>query len=206
MASTGSLTFVFNLNANAALVLGIIPPVIYLGLCFKLKTDTQINIAAVMSIIYAFLMLVVTMSIIGELYSKRFNFMQTRAPLLYGLENLCRRSACPEILHIFFSLSSGAMVVDKTILTPSSMFVVVMAIIYIVTAIMHPQEINLLFYGLLYILCIPSAYLLLTIYSMVNMNNVSWGTRESKPAAGAAKPGATTPQTKAQKGRHQIYD
>ncbi|XP_041949291.1 chitin synthase chs-1-like [Alosa sapidissima] len=38
-------------------------------------------------------------------------------------------------------------------------------------------------------LCIPSGYLLLAIYSMVNMNNVSWGTRESagpKPAASAA--------------------
>lgn len=102
----------------------------------------------------------------------------------------------------------GAMVAEKTILTPSSMFVVVMAIIYIITGIMHPQEIHLLFYGFLYILCIPSAYLLLTIYSMVNMNNVSWGTRESKPAAGAAKPGATTPQTNAQKAKntfHQLF-
>ena len=93
---------------------------------------------------------------------------------------------------------------DKTILTPSSLFVVIMAIIYIITALLHPQEIQLVFHGFLYILCIPSAYLLLTIYSMVNMNNVSWGTRETKPAAGASKSEATKPKTTAQKGRHQF--
>ncbi|XP_038581359.1 chitin synthase chs-2-like [Micropterus salmoides] len=153
----GSLTFIFKIEANAALVLAVLPPLIYLILCFKLKSDTQITIAAVLSIIYAFIMLVVTMSIIG------------------------------------------AMVREQTILTPSSIFVIAMAFIYIITAIMHPQEIQLVFHGLLYILCIPSAYLLLTIYSMVNMNNVSWGTREAKPAAGL--PADTTPQTTAQKAK-----
>uniref|UniRef100_A0A3Q3N780 chitin synthase n=1 Tax=Labrus bergylta TaxID=56723 RepID=A0A3Q3N780_9LABR len=133
-----SLSFVLNMDASWALILAVIPPIIYLILCFKLKSDTQITIAGIMSIIYAFLMLVVTMSIIG------------------------------------------AMVRDKTILTPSSIFVVSMAIIYITTAVLHPQEIQLVFHGFLYIICIPSAYLLLTIYSMVNMNNVSWGTREDE--------------------------
>lgn len=96
------------------------------------------------------------------------------------------------------------MVKDKTILTPSSIFVIAMAMIYIITALLHPQEIQLVFHGFLYIICIPSAYLLLTIYSMVNMNNVSWGTRETKPAAGAVQPQATTPQTTGQKGRCQV--
>uniref|UniRef100_A0A671XER4 chitin synthase n=1 Tax=Sparus aurata TaxID=8175 RepID=A0A671XER4_SPAAU len=153
----GSFTFIVSIDGTVALVLAVIPPAIYLGLSFKLKADTQIQIAAIMSIIYAFLMLVVTMSIIGS------------------------------------------MVKDKTILTPSSLFVVIMAIIYIITALLHPQEIQLVFHGFLYILCIPSAYLLLTIYSMVNMNNVSWGTRETKPAAGASKSEATEPKTTAQK-------
>ncbi|KAG7233856.1 hypothetical protein INR49_006488 [Caranx melampygus] len=156
----GSLNFVFDIHAAGALVIAVIPPAIYLGLCFKLKADTQITIAAVMSIIYAFLMLIVSLSIIGS------------------------------------------MVEDKTILTPSSMFVIVMASIYVITAIMHPQEFHLVFYGFLYIICIPSAYLLLTIYSMVNMNNVSWGTRETKPPGGARAAAVATPQTKAQKARN----
>ncbi|XP_015253842.1 PREDICTED: uncharacterized protein LOC107100010 [Cyprinodon variegatus] len=156
----GSLSFLLDINTGIALVISVIPPAIYLGLCFKLKTDTQITIAAVMSIFYAILMLVVTMSIIG------------------------------------------AMVKEKTILTPSSIFIVAMSIIYIVTALMHPQELPLVFYGLLYIICIPSAYLLLTIYSMVNMNCVSWGTREAKPAAGAGTPGTSVQQTQSEKAKN----
>ncbi|MEQ2160284.1 hypothetical protein GOODEAATRI_032034, partial [Goodea atripinnis] len=66
-----------------------------------------------------------------------------------------------------------SLVKEKTILTPSSICVLAISIIYIVTALMHPQELPLVFYGFLYIACIPSAYLLRTIYSMVNMNSVS---------------------------------
>ncbi|MEQ2216248.1 hypothetical protein XENOCAPTIV_013120, partial [Xenoophorus captivus] len=155
----GTLSFLLNIPAAAALVISVIPPAIYLGLCFKLKADTQITIAAVLSVLYAFLMMVVTMFIITS------------------------------------------MVKEKTILTPSSIFIVAMSIIYIVTALMHPQELPLVFYGILYIACIPSAYLLLTIYSMVNMNSVSWGTRETKPAAEAATTVTTVHQTKLQKAK-----
>jgi len=54
-----------------------------------------------------------------------------------------------------------------------------MVALYIITAALHPQEFSLVIYGLLYFLCIPSGYLLLAIYSIVNMNNVTWGTRET---------------------------
>lgn len=88
------------------------------------------------------------------------------------------------------------MVKDQTILTPSSLFLIFLALFYVITALLHPQEIGLVFYGFIYIICIPSAYLLLSIYSMVNMNNVSWGTRETAPAA---RDEAASP-TKAEKG------
>lgn len=38
---------------------------------------------------------------------------------------------------------------------------------------------GMIIYGLMYFICIPSGYLLLTIYSLVNMHIVTWGTRES---------------------------
>jgi len=69
--SPGSLTFIVTLDNNSALVLSVIPPAIYLVICFNVKSNTQIQIAAFMSVIYAFLMLVVSMTIIGESYSKR---------------------------------------------------------------------------------------------------------------------------------------
>ncbi|XP_029023432.3 chitin synthase chs-2-like [Betta splendens] len=158
----GSLNFIFSLNSIGALVLAVIPPAIYLGLCFKLQANTQILIAGILSVMYAFLMLVVTLSIIGS------------------------------------------MVEQQTILTPASMFVIVIAVIYVVTALLHPQEFRLLFYGVLYIVCIPSAYLILIIYSMVNMNNVSWGTRETNPTAGAERPAAKAQLTTAEKAKNTL--
>uniref|UniRef100_A0A3B3UBJ4 chitin synthase n=1 Tax=Poecilia latipinna TaxID=48699 RepID=A0A3B3UBJ4_9TELE len=155
----GSLSFILEIPSPVALIIAVIPPAVYLGLCFKLKADTQITIAGILSVAYAFLMVVVAISIIASIIK------------------------------------------EKTILTPSSIFTVAMSIIYIVTALMHPQELPLVFYGLLYIICIPSAYLLLTIYSMVNMNSVSWGTRESKPTPGAAVTAVSAVQAKTKKGR-----
>ncbi|KAL0177069.1 hypothetical protein M9458_025963, partial [Cirrhinus mrigala] len=71
------------------------------------------------------------------------------------------------------------MVKQGTFITPTGLFLVSGAILYMVTAILHPQECTLIIYGLMYFICIPSGYLLLTIYSLVNMHIVSWGTRET---------------------------
>uniref|UniRef100_A0A3B5A0I7 chitin synthase n=1 Tax=Stegastes partitus TaxID=144197 RepID=A0A3B5A0I7_9TELE len=156
----GCLTVLLDIHPNAALVLAVIPPAIILGISFKIKSDTQIIIAAVMSTLYAFIMMIAAIVVIGN------------------------------------------MIKDQTILTPSSIFLIALMCFYTVTALLHPQEVGVVIYGFLYIICIPSAYLLLAIYSMVNMNNVSWGTRETAPPPGAAKPAAAAPQTTLQKGTY----
>ncbi|XP_046875154.1 chitin synthase chs-1-like isoform X1 [Hypomesus transpacificus] len=150
LMTAGSFSFVFNIHPNDSLFIAVVPPTIYFILCFKLKSDTQITIAAVMSVFYAFLMLGTGLSIVGS------------------------------------------MVEEQTIWTPSGLFIICTLLLYTITAILHPQEAPLAIYGLLYFICIPSAYLLLAIYSMVNMNNVSWGTRET---AGAGKQAAKPPKT-----------
>ncbi|XP_076130873.1 chitin synthase chs-1-like [Alosa pseudoharengus] len=129
----GSFSFVFGVSPNLALALAIVPPVIYLVLCYKLSTNTQITIAALMSIFYAFLMTVSILSIIGD------------------------------------------MVLEGTFMTPSGLFFISIVSMYLITALFHPTQFHLIVHGFLYMLRIPSGYLLLAIYSMVNMNNVSWG-------------------------------
>ena len=49
--------------------------------------------------------------------------------------------------------------------------------------ILHPQEFACLPMGVIYYITIPSMYLLLMIYSIFNLNNVSWGTREVPKSA-----------------------
>ncbi|KAJ7987414.1 hypothetical protein DPEC_G00326240 [Dallia pectoralis] len=149
---SGCFRIAFKIEANTALVLAVVPPVIYLILCFKLNSDTQINIAAVLCVCYAFLMIATALSIIGN------------------------------------------MVTENTIWTPSALFLLFLILINVITAALHPKEFSLIIYGFIYFICIPSGYLLLTIYSMVNMNNVSWGTRETGGPAAAKPPTKTITQ------------
>ncbi|XP_049418459.1 chitin synthase 1 [Epinephelus fuscoguttatus] len=134
----GAFQFVFKISGTLSIIIASIPPVFYIIVCFIAKPNTQITIAGIMSVLYAFLMTASLFSIIGD------------------------------------------MVIQGTFLTPTGLFLVSMTIMYAVTAILHPEECGMIIYGLMYFICIPSGYLLLTIYSLVNMHIVSWGTRESK--------------------------
>ncbi|KAM4694876.1 chitin synthase chs-2-like [Discoglossus pictus] len=137
----GAFSVLFHWSNNISLVIAIAPPALYIGVCYLAKPSTQLSIAAVLSVIYAFLMTATFLCIIN------------------------------------------GMVKDNTFVTPTGIFLISMGLIYVITALLHPQEFSLLIYGLLYIICVPSGYLLLTIYSLVNMHIVSWGTRETvKPA------------------------
>ncbi|EDO44996.1 predicted protein, partial [Nematostella vectensis] len=57
----------------------------------------------------------------------------------------------------------------------STLYLGGLAGIFMVAALMHPTEAYCLINGLWYLLCLPSGYLLLTIYSVVNMTDRSWG-------------------------------
>ncbi|CAG9784364.1 unnamed protein product [Diatraea saccharalis] len=69
-------------------------------------------------------------------------------------------------------------IIEDGWLAPSSIFTVLVFGSFFVTGALHPQEINCLLYLLVYYITIPSMYMLLIIYSLCNLNNVSWGTRE----------------------------
>ncbi|CAG5082997.1 Oidioi.mRNA.OKI2018_I69.PAR.g10253.t1.cds [Oikopleura dioica] len=62
--------------------------------------------------------------------------------------------------------------------SPSFMFFVAMAGIHIVAAILH-WDFYALLCGVVYFLFIPSCFIFLQIYSIANLNDCSWGTRQA---------------------------
>ncbi|KAF8781911.1 Chitin synthase chs-2 like protein [Argiope bruennichi] len=62
--------------------------------------------------------------------------------------------------------------------SPSAIFLIALSGSFFIAAVLHPQEFWCVVPGLLYFLSIPSMYLLLIIYSLINLNVVTWGTRE----------------------------
>ncbi|GAB6026180.1 hypothetical protein CHUAL_012391 [Chamberlinius hualienensis] len=62
--------------------------------------------------------------------------------------------------------------------SPSFIFFIMLSGSFLIAAFLHPQEFHCVVPGFLYYLSIPSMYLLLIIYSLINLNDVTWGTRE----------------------------
>jgi len=58
---------------------------------------------------------------------------------------------------------------------PATWYLFALSAVFVLTALLHGAEgINLIHF-LWYMLCLPSGYLLLTIYSVANLTDRSWG-------------------------------
>lgn len=55
---------------------------------------------------------------------------------------------------------------------------------FFLAAALHPQEFGCVIHCFIYMLALPSMFILLNIYSLLNMNIVSWGTREAVTKSG----------------------
>lgn len=65
-------------------------------------------------------------------------------------------------------------------LAPSSLLFFIVAIQLTVAGLLHPQEVTCLLCGIIYYITVPSMYMLLIIFSVFNVHNVTWGTRDTK--------------------------
>ncbi|VDN06264.1 unnamed protein product [Thelazia callipaeda] len=79
------------------------------------------------------------------------------------------------------------------IMSPHSIFLLFVIGSFFTAATLHPLEFTCITPGILYFLAIPCMYMLLPIYSLCNLNNIAWGTRENttaqKKSCTKSKPG-----------------
>ena len=68
--------------------------------------------------------------------------------------------------------------IEGSVTSPSVIFIILLVFVFLVAAIMHPEEFGCVIPGALYFICIPAGYLVLNIYFLCNLHIVSWGTRE----------------------------
>ncbi|CAN8004853.1 unnamed protein product, partial [Ixodes hexagonus] len=99
-------------------------------------------------------------------------------------------SAAYVLLMMAVVVGIALQVQEDGMASPSSIFLVATAVSFLLAALIHPREFSCVIHGLLYFLLVPSMYLILVLYSIINLNVVSWGTREGKQSA------ATTDQKK----------
>lgn len=95
-----------------------------------------------------------------------------------------------KILSAFYGLVVAAVMINLVVtfatgievkLSLQNAFFIFLVGCVILAGFLHPREIYCLLAGPIFLLLTPSMSILLTLYSIINMNAVSWGTRDSSP-------------------------
>lgn len=110
-------------------------------------------------------------------------------------------SAMYAVIMMAVIVGTTIQIAEDSWTSPNAIFLMLLVIIFSIAACVHPQEFWCIVPGLLYFLCIPSGYLLLIIYSLTNLNIVSWGTREVEKKKPVNKGGALKSKEEEEKAR-----
>ena len=137
------------------IVLGIIS-VLYGVICIYATQKTQLGIAKILTLVFSIIMAVVISGILSD----------TIDSVITGDEGMNSEHTNHTSHHFRFPTDISAV------------YVGVFAVTFIIAGVLHFNEIFCLFHFIWYLLCLPSGYLFLMIYSVCNINNRSWGTRE----------------------------
>ncbi|XP_046329410.2 uncharacterized protein LOC124113184 isoform X1 [Haliotis rufescens] len=148
----------------------------FIFICLYTSDKTQILTAKLLTVIYA---MVMTALVVGATIQIADNFNQLKSDDGTGFqvstENLFVSDNGSGIPH-----SVKSFLGSSTSVSPTTIYLSSIASVFIVAALLHPKEMLCLIYGICYLPCLPSGYLLLMIYSVCNITDRSWGTREKK--------------------------
>jgi len=93
------------------------------------------------------------------------------------------------VLSALYAMAMMAVIVgiivsiaDEGWYTPTAIFFYVLIASFLLAGFLHIHELGDLLFGLIYFVCIPAGYLFLIVYAICNLNDVSWGTRETQKA------------------------
>ncbi|KAL1421020.1 hypothetical protein MTO96_004377 [Rhipicephalus appendiculatus] len=82
-------------------------------------------------------------------------------------------SASYALLMMAVLVGTAIQVSEDGVGSPSAIFLISLSSSFFVAALMHPQEFMCIIPGLLYFLSVPSMYLLLILYSLINLKHLS---------------------------------
>jgi len=159
---TGLTALNDNLDETALIIVLCTVSVAYGIICVYAKEKTQINMARILTLIFSIIMAVVISGILTD----------TISSVIEG----------DSIKQTNETVGNFRFPVDI-----SAVYSGIIAFTFIIAGILHFNEIFCIFHFIWYLLCLPSGYLFLTIYSACNINNRSWGTREAESPKSSSK-------------------
>ena len=154
-------------------------PVGFTLVCMYCKPDTQLQVAKILAFVFAMIMCITTVGCLLQIFDTSNDRLSTTLPPL-PLSSNCTNNlttASPTPLNTSTRLSYAT-------------YVMLLVGVYLIAGLLHGTEVVVLLYGVLYWLALPTGSVLLTIYSIANLTDRSWGTREIKDPSGSANVGS----------------
>ena len=135
---------------------------IYAFICLFTPQTIQLKIAKVLTFVFAIIMCVVTIGVASQI-SNELEVRKIIPTLSPTIEP--NTTAAMPTMGLEHELPAGV----------STMYLAGLASVFVAAAFLHPKEFYCLLHGMWYLLCLPSGYLLLTIFSVSNITDRSWG-------------------------------
>ncbi|KAL3887058.1 hypothetical protein ACJMK2_027014 [Sinanodonta woodiana] len=164
----GGLDYGWNINPITTIVLQCITCIGFSLFCLYTSQDTQLKVAKFLTFLYSIVMTGVAVGMavqVAKSFSKEEVYVEEHKNISTTVRPTTRN---PDAISDDFPLST------------TSLYLGIVIAIFTVTGLLHFNELFYLLHGIWYLLCLPSGYLLLTIYSICNITDRSWGTREEK--------------------------
>ncbi|VDI43815.1 Hypothetical predicted protein [Mytilus galloprovincialis] len=87
-------------------------------------------------------------------------------------------SAIYTVIMLIVLMGLLKIAVEERFCSTTTIILCFVASVFVIAAACHPKEASCLIHGLLFFIAIPSMSMLMFLYSVANLNNVNWGTRE----------------------------
>lgn len=151
--------------------------------CIFGSSRSQIELAKILTFLFAILMSLVSVGIFKDTIYSFYNGSQS-AVLQPSLCNTTDTSSMD-----YIACKQAARYVESEIkslwrpnfvipVSTSTIYLLMLVSTFLTAALLHPFEFYCLLHGVWHLLGLPSGYLLLLIYSAANLDSQSWGTRE----------------------------
>ncbi|XP_059154827.1 uncharacterized protein LOC131940217 [Physella acuta] len=170
----GGLAFAWDMNVITSIVLQLCLSLVFVAVCIFTTQKTQMLVAKGFTFVYAIIMCAVTVGAAEHIVLDLF-------------ENPVMKNVVPHnvtLTEFATTKRPNQHISDNVEVSVTTAYLLFLIGIFLLGGLLHPREVYCLLHGVWYLLCLPSAYLILIIYSVCNLTDSSWGTREDKSATG----------------------
>ena len=151
-----------NLNEITIAVLICLVVVGYVLVCLFTPQNFQLKVSKILTFFFAVIMCIVVIGVAVQI-SKELQERKAEPTAIPTAHPNTTATAAPKPLEHHLPVGVG------------TLYLAGLSGIFIATALLHPSESTCLLHAIWYLLCLPSGYLLLTIYSLCNLTDRSWG-------------------------------